>query len=152
MNHYFQAGLNSGYNYDSDAVSEEWGLDCGVESMTQQQFKDECDINTIVARFGLTGQLPDDVRVPVSGDFTGVVDFQTAMNSVRAAEEAFMELPGALRARFANDPQRLMEFVSDDENMDEARKLGLLKPKVEVTRDAVMAIDELAARFPVDKP
>jgi len=117
------------------------------EGKTQQQFKEECDINTIVRRFGLTGKLPDNVRVPVSGDFTGVTDFQTAMNSVRRATEDFMALPADLRKRFGNDPQLLMEFMADPNNREDAVKLGLVNKPVEVPRDAVKAIDELAAKL-----
>lgn len=121
--------FRSGFNYDRDQVSHATGLACRPEeSMTQQQFKEEVDINTIVARFGLTGELPENLRMPVSGDFTKVGDFQSAMQMVREAEEAFMELPGHVRARFHNDPQRLIEFIEDDANRDEAQKLGLVVP------------------------
>jgi len=116
-------------------------------SRAKQAFKAECDINTIVRRFGLTGKLPDNVRVPVSGDFTGVTDFQTAMNSVRRATEDFMALPADLRKRFGNDPQLLMEFMADPNNREDAVKLGLVNKPVEVPRDAVKAIDELAAKL-----
>lgn len=119
-------------------------LICEGESRAQQQFKEECDINTIVKRFGLTGEIPGEYRVPVSGDFTGISDFHSAMLAVRQAQEAFMELPAEVRARFNNDPQLLMDFVDDGKNKDEAMKLGLLNPPPEVTRDAVKAIDELA--------
>ncbi|WNK12490.1 MAG: internal scaffolding protein [Microvirus sp.] len=115
------------------------------ENMTQQQFRDEADINTIVRRFGLTGELPADQRAPIFGDFTNVTDFQTAMNAVRKAQEGFDDLPANLRARFNNDPQRMLEFVEDNNNRDEALKLGIIAPPPEKTRDAVAAIDELTA-------
>ena len=51
--------LRTPYNYDVDEVSAETGLACFDESLTQQQFKEESDINEIVRRFGLTGQTPD---------------------------------------------------------------------------------------------
>lgn len=139
-----QVILRSAFGYDTDIVSRETGLVCDPEEgLTQQQFKDETNINTIVQRFGLTGEIPGDFKAPVSGSFEGVYDFHTAMNAVRQAEEAFMELPGHMRARFNHDPQALIDFVEDGQNLDEARKLGLLQPKPEVTRDAVQAIDEL---------
>ena len=144
--------LRAQFNYDVDKASDEAGLFCPPEeSKTQQQFADEVDINTIVRRFGLTGELPENPRMPVSGDFTAVVDFQTAMQMVVKAEEAFMEFPGELRARFANDPQRMIEFLSDDRNREEAVKLGLVSKPAEVPRDAVKAIDELAAKLVVPK-
>lgn len=123
------------YNYDADAVSAENGVVCPEsESVVQAQFAEECDINTIVRRFGLTGQLPENLRVPQSGDFTDVKDFHTAMNVVRAAEEAFMQLPGEVRARFENDPGRMLSFVEDVNNRDEAIKLGMIPKPVEVDR------------------
>lgn len=117
--------LRTPYNYDMDAVSRETGLVCDDPTRTQQQFAEESDINTIVRRFGLTGELPSQVRVPMEGDFVDVVDYQSALNAVIAADDAFMELPAAVRARFDNDPQKLMEFVADSKNLDEARKLGI---------------------------
>ncbi|AXH76517.1 MAG: internal scaffolding protein [Microviridae sp.] len=147
--------LRSAYNYDMDAVSEETGLKCHPdEGMTQQQFADEADINTIVRRFGLTGELPENVKVPQYGDFNGIGDYRDAMNAVRAADEAFMALPAALRAEFANDPQRLLEFVSDEKNRAKATDLGLLKDPEPVVRSAVQAVDDLAAilKPPIAKP
>lgn len=104
-------------------------LVCVKPSRTKQSFKEEVDINTIVKRFGLTGQLPENVRVPVSADYVDAVsDYQTAMNIVRSAQEEFMRLPSAVRERFGNDPQKLQMFVEDEKNLDEARKLGIAKP------------------------
>lgn len=120
--------LRTPYNYDMNAAGDESGLMCLDESLAIQSAKDECDINTIVRRFGLTGELPNDVKVPMSGDYTDVVDYQTAMNVVIAADRAFMEFPAEVRARFSNDPQKLLEFVQDRGNLEEARKLGLAMP------------------------
>jgi phage internal scaffolding protein len=124
--------VRSGYNYDRDAVSIETGLVCEDESRAIQSAKDESDINTIVRKFGLTGELPNDLKLPQSGDFTDVPDFHTAMNLVRTAQEEFLRVPAEIRARFANDPQRLMQFVEDESNRDEARKLGFLADPVKV--------------------
>jgi hypothetical protein len=131
--------LRAPYNYDVDVASDQSGLVCPKEDgVTQQQFRDECDINTIVARFGLTGELPGDYRAPVSGDFVGIHDFHSAMNAVRAADESFMEMPAALRVRFGHDPQRLIDFLSDVNNRAEAIKLGLIPAPVEVPREVVV--------------
>ncbi|HAN48978.1 MAG TPA: hypothetical protein DCQ20_08915 [Nitrospira sp.] len=150
--------LRSAFNYDTNEASDASGLSCPPEEgVTQQSFAEECDINTIVRRFGLTGELPQGYQAPVSGDFTGISDFQTAMQAVRSAEERFMELPASLRSRFNHDPGSLMSFLDDESNRPEAVKLGLLSPPPEVTRDAVKAIDDLAAQMqmsftPASKP
>lgn len=119
--------VRSPYNYDKDAVSFASGLSCPEPTMAQQQFRDETDINTIVERFGITGQLPTNVRMPQYGDFLEVVDFHTAQNAIRQAEESFMTLPANIRERFGHDPAAFVDFCSDDANLDEARKLGLVK-------------------------
>lgn len=128
--------FRSGFNYDGDAVSDETGLRCNPdECITQQQFAEECDINTIVKRFGLTGELPGDFRAPVSGDFTDVTDYKSAMDAVTAAQSEFMRMPASLRARFENNPQRLVEFVGKASNRAEAIELGLIPRPREVARD-----------------
>jgi len=122
--------IRSLFNYDRDAVSIDSGLVCEDESLALQSAKDESDINTIVRKFGLTGELPNDIKMPQSGDFTDVPDFHTAMNLVRSAQEEFLRVPAEIRSRFANDPQRLMSFIEDDANREEARKLGFLADPV----------------------
>lgn len=120
--------VRSPYNYDMDKASLESGLVCDDISLAQQQFLEESDINTIVDRYGLNGEMPVSPVLPQYGDFTEVGDFQTAMNAVVAAQEQFMTLPAKVRARFSNDPQQLLEFLSSDSNRSEALALGLLVP------------------------
>lgn len=130
--------VRSAYNYDMDEVSEATGLRCLDKSLTQQEFAEECDINVIVKRAGLTGELPEGVMVPFNADFEGgVVDFKSAMNLLVSANNAFMEMPAEVRSRFMNDPARFIDFVSDESNRDEARKLGLLVPPAPVSTGSV---------------
>ncbi|AXH75024.1 MAG: internal scaffolding protein [Microviridae sp.] len=131
--------LRTAFNYDMDQASYESGLFCNDVSMAQQQFVEESDINTIVDRYGLNGSLPDVVRAPQYGDFTSIYDFHTAMNAVNEAKASFMSLPAKTRARFENDPQQFLEFVSNDANYQEARDLGLL----EVLTDAPVKVPGL---------
>lgn len=122
--------MRTPYNYDTDQASYETGLYCTDPSRTQQQFTDEVNINNIMRDFGITGQLPQNIRAPIYADFSeSITDFQTAQNIVREAKESFMKLPAKVRERFHNNPQELLEFVHDDANADEATKLGLTIPK-----------------------
>lgn len=100
-------------------------LECLDPSLAQQHFKDETDINVLLERFKVTGQMPQGVRLPTYGDFTGVTDFRSAQEAVLNARNAFMDLSASLRARFENDPQKLMDFLADPANSEEAVKLGL---------------------------
>jgi len=122
--------LRTPYNYDLDAASNESGLHCEDATLTQQHYKDECDINNILRQFNVTGLLPETPLSPRYGDFTGISDYHTALNQVIAAEDEFMRLPVDLRARFENDPEQLIEFIENSDNKDEAIKLGLInKPE-----------------------
>lgn len=126
--------LRTANNYDRDQVSLENGTAIDPETTTQQQFKDETDINTIVKRFGLTGELPNGIGMPQSGDFTDAPDFHTAMNLIRDAESAFLKVPAEIRARFNNDPGEIINFMENAANRDEAIKLGFIEKPPEVDR------------------
>ncbi|AXH76052.1 MAG: internal scaffolding protein [Microviridae sp.] len=119
--------LRTPYNYDMNAAGDEDALHCKDPSLTKQSFVEESDINTIVKRFGLTGELPKNVRQPEYGDFSQVVDFHTAMTAIRHSQEAFYSMPANVRARFHNDPGEFVDFCLDDNNRQEAEKLGLVQ-------------------------
>lgn len=126
--------VRSAYNYDRRLVSRATGLKCEDPSLTVQSDAEDADINTIVKRFGLTGQLPSNVRVPLASDFVDIVDFKSAMNALRSAQESFDVMPADVRARFLNDPQVFVEFCTETKdgvlvNLEEMRKLGLAVPK-----------------------
>ena len=118
--------IRNPYNYDMAAVSQETGLKCDDPSLAQQHMKDECDINVIVERFGVTGQVPVTPLEPTYGDFSGVSDYHTALNKIIATEGDFMALPAKLRARFNHDPYELVNFLFDEANRSEAIELGLI--------------------------
>ena len=121
--------LRTPYNYDADKVSDETGLSCPEPTLAQQNFKDETDINYIVRQFGITGELPGKPMNPQYGDFTGVLDYHSAVNAVLAAQDDFMGLPAQMRSRFNNDPAQLIDFLGNEENREEAIKLGLVAAK-----------------------
>ncbi|MFN9302415.1 MAG: hypothetical protein ACK6DA_06535 [Candidatus Kapaibacterium sp.] len=116
------------HQYDADAWSKATGIECPEPTLTQQQFAEEADINTIVKRFGLTGQLPQITDIPQEGEFVGITSFHEAMNTITRAHEAFDQLPAEHRRRFNNDPGNMLAFVSDDNNRAEAEKMGLVIP------------------------
>lgn len=100
------------------------------ESMTQQSPKDECDINCIVERAKRGADIsalakPD----PIYGDFTSIPEYREALQIVVDARNAFNGLDAFVRERFGNDPARMMDFLGDSANFDEAVRLGLVKPK-----------------------
>lgn len=136
--------FRSGFNYDREVVSDETGLACRDVSLAKQSMAEECDINVIVRRFGLTGQLPSDVRMPTYGDFSSVIDFHTAMNAIVQAREAFDRMPADVRYRFHNDAGEFVAFCSDDRNAGEAERLGLLDPEKLASKVAAAKAAEVA--------
>lgn len=104
------------------------GLEFTEPSMTEQHFKDECDINNIIKTYQQTGVLPSGDRQPLFGDFA---DFPQDLQSSQAyfddAQERFMQLPAQLRKEFDNDPVKLLQFVADGNNRDRAIELGLIE-------------------------
>lgn len=129
--------LRTPFNYDTNTASDHHGLKCLDKSLTREEFAEECNINWIADRYKLTeldpaiwqSALPTVVTPPSYGDFTGVFDFQAQQNAVREALEGFMTLPAKLRARFDNNPQRLIDFLADPDNRKEAEFLGLVQEK-----------------------
>lgn len=119
--------LRTPYNYDTNQASDESGLECKDETRTKQSFKDEVNINTIVKRFGLTGQLPQNVRIPQYGDYTDILDYHTAMTVVVGAQREFAKLPANMRARFGHDPEEFVRFCLNEDNREELKKMGLIK-------------------------
>ncbi len=137
--------LRTPYNYDKDAASNESGLHCEDASLAQQHYKEECDINTILGKFNITGLLPESPLSPRYGDFTGISDYHTAMNRVIAAQDEFEALPANIRARFDNDPAKLIEFLENSDNRLEAEKLGLVeKAAAEVVEAAISTPEKVA--------
>lgn len=117
--------VRSIFNYDPDEVSLATAWSSDQPSLTQQQFKDEVDINTIAKNFGMTGNLPSAVYAPTYGDFENIEDFQTALHAIQDASASFMALPANVRERFKHNPAALVEFCSDARNADEMAALGL---------------------------
>lgn len=113
------------------------GLTFEKPSLTQQHFKDECDINLIIKRFTKNDlalmAMMSDMRY---GDYSTPVDFHEAMNIVIRAQEQFDSLPSSVRDKFDNDPVKMLDFVSKKENIEESVRLGLLnKQALEVIKD-----------------
>jgi len=112
-------------------------------SLTQQQFKEECDINNIMEKHAKTGQYTHvSKKMGMYGDFTKIKEYKSMFETVMAAEESFMSLPAQTRKRFDNDPGKLIEFLQDEKNRDEGIKLGLLIEKQADDEQKIKTNDE----------
>lgn len=110
-----------------------------MPSLTEQQFAEDCDVNVILKRILRVptvlqafqrGEL--DSTTGTYGDFSSMPSYQEALQQVIDANAKFNELPAEIRLKFNNDPQRLIDYLGDKNNLEESYKIGLrIKPKVE---------------------
>ena len=104
---------------------ELYGLSC-EPGLTEQSHKAECDVNSIMAKFRQNGLVDHVLDVAGQyGDYSGAVDFHTALNQVREATDMFMTLPSDLRKEFDNDPGAFLEWT-ESATEDDLREKGLL--------------------------
>lgn len=104
-------------------------LDTGTESRTKQSFKEESDINYIIAQYARTGLLTPVVdRPPMFIDVSEVGDYRQALENVQLADDLFMDLAPKIRAEFNHSAAAFLDFCSDPDNEDRMRDMGLLPP------------------------
>jgi len=98
--------------------------------LTQQHFRKEANINSIMRKYTKTGILVDAGKPMRGAPQFGVFDqfdFLESQNKVVQAKQAFMALPARIRQRFANNPAQLLEFIGDEKNRAEAIAIGLIQ-------------------------
>lgn len=98
-----------------------------LPSMTQQHFKEEADVNSILEKYRKTGMVTHiNQRQPKYGDFSNMQDLRQNLDLVMSANDQFLSLPSRVRREFNNDPAELVEFLADPSNHEKAIELGLL--------------------------
>ena len=103
-------------------------FDTEGESLTQQHFKEECDIINIIKRHDRNGIIEHVQRGQARyGDFSEVKDYREALDLVQNAQEEFMNIPSDIRKQFDNNPGKFYEFVSNPDNKDELIKMGFIQ-------------------------
>jgi phage internal scaffolding protein len=133
--------------------SEDDGLECTDKSLTQQQFKEESDINNILKKFENTGQLPEMIKAqPQYGDFSTVPDYQEAMHTISKAVEQFEALSSKIRDRFQNNPENFLAFATDPTNVDEMVSMGLAEAKKILTPEEIPVAAKTTEKKPPAKP
>lgn len=106
--------------------------DSSKPSLTQQEFKESCDINNILAKFSVQANalgvepsqlMPQDQGT--YGDFSNLDDFQTAQNKIAFLNDQFSNLPSDVRRRFGDDLNNFIGAISDPSRIDELGELGV---------------------------
>lgn len=78
----------------------------------QRHFRQQQDVNNIVARYKTTGLDPYASRIGKQKfGFATSKSFSEALQAVAAVETAFAELPSNVRADFENDPSQWLDAL-----------------------------------------
>lgn len=127
------------FNSRYSVTGEKPGITFDQPSQTLQSFKDDADINCIIARYEHTGVLVDPTvpvsRIPQFGDYSDLPSYQEAQNVILAANNAFSSLSSKIRERFGNDPAAYFDFVRNlkegSDDYVEAINLGIIDKPVD---------------------
>lgn len=97
-------------------------------SKTDQQWAKEADMNSIIAQYQKTGQMPPMAKIQGQfADVSQIEDLLPSLMKVELAKNSFMKLPAHVRSRFGNKTENMISFLQDPSNNAEAIKLGLRK-------------------------
>lgn len=113
-------------NYDrkaAAAAAELCWIDCsGDVNPTSQSAAQDCDVNVVLRKYGITHDVSEDRAMQLIGTLQGVrgefglvvpeLSYHQALTQLRNAEAAFMDLPAPMRAKFGNDPMRMLDALA----------------------------------------
>lgn len=104
-------------------VSTHEGVVFTGASMTQQHFKDECDINNIIDLYTRTGELPVNANELRYADVSSFTDYTTMRAAMAQADADFLELPSSVRERYHHDVAEFLDAIATDEGRREFNSL-----------------------------
>nr|DAQ54786.1 MAG TPA: Scaffold protein [Microviridae sp.] len=138
------------FNSRYSVTGEKPGIKFDQPSQTLQSFKNDADINCIIARFENTGVLVDPTvpvsRTPQFGDYSAMPSYQEAQNVIVAANNAFYSLASNIRERFGNDPAAYFQFVQSlkegSEDYAEAIRLGIIDKPADCAPEVPAGVPE----------
>lgn len=90
-------------------------------SLTRQDQAEAADINVIYAKTQRGEIVQASIRRPEFGDFSNVVTYDEALTQILDAEQAFFDLPAAVRREYNDDPKEYYDSIMS-ELEEEAQK------------------------------
>ena len=99
------------------------------ESLTQQHFKEETEINNILRAHDRNGVIEHIHRGnAIYGDFSEITDFSDAIEQIKEAQAEFLTIPSGIREKFKNDAGEFFKFASNPDNHKQMVEMGLANP------------------------
>lgn len=127
------------------------GITFTEESKTLQSEYESTTIDWYLKRYSATGVDPFANRIVDArfGDFSNYESFLTAQNKLAQVRQGFDNLPSEIRAKFNNNINAFMEFVTNPANEAELVSLGLVKPIASETHSTTGTVPVVDAQTPV---
>jgi hypothetical protein len=112
------------------------GFETQGESLTQQHFTEESQINNIIAYHDRTGIIKNVQKgIAQYGDYSEINEYRESLDMIRAADENFAQLPSDIRRRFNNNAGEFFEFATNPQNEQSLIEMGLAKARPEEVGD-----------------
>ena len=118
------------------------GLEFFEPSLTQQQFKDECEIESLLKAHNLSqvmGIMNNHGQQPLFADVSDIPDFHDAQNHVARATEYFEGLSSDVRSRFNNSLSEFLTTLNDPGAREALTEMGVLKKAADKAADNAAA-------------
>jgi phage internal scaffolding protein len=105
-------------------------FDTEGESLTQQHFQEESEINNIIRSHDRNGVIEHIHKGnAIYADFSNITDLSDALHQIKEAQDEFLNVPSEIREKFQNDAGQFFKFASNPDNLDELITMGLANPK-----------------------
>ncbi len=108
------------------SISRRFSVSFKKPTLTKSYFKDEVNINNILAKYQSSGQLPAiNPRTPQFIDVTNIPDFTSSLNTITSFQQLFDGLPAKFRKSLNNDLGAFLDYLQDSKNSDTLKSLGI---------------------------
>jgi len=117
---------NPKHNAAQKRRREKTWTNASEEGLTNQAFKDECDINRVLDRAKKGVGIAHLANYQgVYGDFSDMDanTYEAMVTNLANANSIFHDLGAELRAEFDNNPGKFFEFVNNPENKDRLEEI-----------------------------
>lgn len=97
-------------------------------SLTDESFKQECDIDFIISNFVQRGIEPPEHQVQYGKQFTSA-DFEKSLATITECKSAFECLPAIEKEKFNNSVTNFLDFISNPVNLKVSYEKGYIDPQ-----------------------
>ena len=120
------------------------------ESMTRQDQADAVNINKIYAKTQRGEIVLANNVMPTFGDFSNIQSYDSMLESIMEAEEAFMQLPSEERAKYGHDPANYYSGKYDEAVSKKAQLLKEqeLEEQNRLEKQAIADAEKLLSKQP----